>query len=402
MEEIRRKIKNITLKKYLAIVFMCFIISIAILISLTVMGCMKVQKIILNSRSIYIQAEDLEQQEDGSFINKKGDDYEWSPLTAKQKIIYYGSIVAMIVFPVLYVVIGVMLTSAFYYRRKLEKPLHFLRDGIHRIRAGDLDFELSYSCADELGRLCEAVEMTRQELKQNKKQIWGLLEDRKALNASISHDLGTPLTIIKGYIEYLQKDVPKNHVPPHVLLHTLSYMSEAVKRLESYIHCVRDVQRLDEIEIHVQPVQMNEILQELKSGFRWISEKNQIEIMIDSTVDDMVLSLDKQVFFRMIENIIDNAYRYAKSEVKIELKLKDDFLWVNVLDDGNGFTEEMLKAADSLFSTTHESSRNMGLGLYICKILCKKHEGNLVLSNGANGGGNVQFSLRMKDREKVD
>ena len=85
-----------------------------------------------------------------------------------------------------------------FYRIKLKEPLDALKQGIIHIADNDLSFSMGYQKQDELGQLCGAFEKMRRELLDNNRRMWALVDERKKINASISHDLRTPITVIKG------------------------------------------------------------------------------------------------------------------------------------------------------------------------------------------------------------
>lgn len=87
-----------------------------------------------------------------------------------------------------------------------------MKQGISHIADNDLDFSIGYGKQDELGQLCRAFETMRGELVKNDRYMWGLVEERKKINASIAHDLRTPITVIKGYSEYLDRNAGKENM----------------------------------------------------------------------------------------------------------------------------------------------------------------------------------------------
>ena len=79
--------------------------------------------------------------------------------------------------------------------------------------------------------------------------MWNMLQERKALTASVSHDLRTPITVINGYLDYLDKASRKQIITEEALHSTLKQMKGAVQRLERYVECVKDIQKIEDIEI---------------------------------------------------------------------------------------------------------------------------------------------------------
>ena len=93
------------------------------------------------------------------------------------------------------------------------------------------------------------------------------------LTASVSHDLRTPITVVKGYLEYLQKAEKSEKLSEEVLIRIISEMQQAVTRMERYIDCVRDIQNLDDIEIRKEPCRMIDLKADIERSFSLIAEK---------------------------------------------------------------------------------------------------------------------------------
>ena len=103
------------------------------------------------------------------------------------------------------------------------------------------------------------------------------------------------------------------------------------------------------------------------------------------TMDEV--RLDKSVLFRIFENLLQNALRYAKKQVRINISQKKDFLILTVEDDGNGFAGKDLEKAATVFCSSDKEGQHFGIGLSICRILCEKHGGLLSISNNKNKRG---------------
>ena len=109
---------------------------------------------------------------------------------------------------------GSMIACAFlFYRRKLKKPIELLEAAYRKVAENDLDFVLRYDSMDEMGKLCEAFEKMRRSLSENNREMWRQMEERKRLNAAFSHDLRTPLTVLKGHASMLLSSLPQHSLP---------------------------------------------------------------------------------------------------------------------------------------------------------------------------------------------
>ena len=389
------KIKTKSLRTSMAVTFLITICVIAMLSSITIFAANQVQHEILKKRYMTINSPDFQMDENtGNYIlDIDNNNITWQPLSRWDTVVYYGSYAAMVGLPVFYIAVGIGAAAAVYYRKKLREPITQLQNGVERIQEDNLDFHIEYDGDDELGRLCCSMEKMRRELRQKHKALWESLEQRKLLNASVSHDLRTPITVLKGYLDYLEKNIPQDKLTEDMLLDTVSSMQGAASRLELYVESVRDIEKIETIEIEKRSENVKLLLNELISNVRQLAGNKEIIISNDITVDK--IQIDKGVFFRILENLLQNALRYAEKQVSINLSHKKDFLILTVKDDGKGFSAADLEKATTVFYSNDKEKQHFGIGLSVCKILCEKHGGLLYVGNQKEKGACVTAKLKI-------
>ena len=382
------KVKTKSLKLSMTITFLITICIIAVMSALTIFAANKLQQELLKKQYLMISSPDFRIDEStGNYVfDIDKNTITWQPFSTGDAVAYYGSYVAMIGLPVLFITIGIGVAATIYYQKKLKIPIAQLQNGVEKIHEDNLDFHVEYNEDDELGELCCSMEKMRSELWQKQKALWESLEQRKLLNASVAHDIRTPITVLKGYLDYLEKMIPQDKLTEDMLLDTVSSMQGAVNRLEQYVDCVRDVEKIENIEIEKRPENVKRLLDEMRSNVQQL-ETNK-EILISSNIMTMdEVRLDKSVLFRIFENLLQNALRYAKKQVRINISQKKDFLILTVEDDGNGFAGKDLEKAATVFYSSDKEGQHFGIGLSICRILCEKHGGLLSISNNKNKRG---------------
>ena len=382
------KVKTKSLKLSMTITFLITICIIAVMSALTIFAANKLQQELLKKQYLMISSPDFRIDEStGNYVfDIDKNTITWQPFSTGDAVAYYGSYVAMIGLPVLFITIGIGVAATIYYQKKLKIPIAQLQNGVEKIQEDNLDFHVEYNEDDELGELCCSMEKMRSELWQKQKALWESLEQRKLLNASVAHDIRTPITVLKGYLDYLEKMIPQDKLTEDMLLDTVSSMQGAVNRLEQYVDCVRDVEKIENIEIEKRPENVKRLLDEMRSNAQQL-ETNK-EILISSNIMTMdEVRLDKSVLFRIFENLLQNALRYAKKQVRINISQKKDFLILTVEDDGNGFAGKDLEKAATVFYSSDKEGQHFGIGLSICRILCEKHGGLLSISNNKNKRG---------------
>lgn len=382
------EVKTKSLKLSMTITFLITICIIAVMSALTIFAANKLQQELLKKQYLMISSPDFRIDEStGNYVfDIDKNTITWQPFSTGDAVAYYGSYVTMIGLPVLFITIGIGVAATIYYQKKLKIPIAQLQNGVEKIQEDNLDFHVEYNEDDELGELCCSMEKMRSELWQKQKALWESLEQRKLLNASVAHDIRTPITVLKGYLDYLEKMIPQDKLTEDMLLDTVSSMQGAVNRLEQYVDCVRDVEKIENIEIEKRPENVKRLLDEMRSNVQQL-ETNK-EILISSNIMTMdEVRLDKSVLFRIFENLLQNALRYAKKQVRINISQKKDFLILTVEDDGNGFAGKDLEKAATVFYSSDKEGQHFGIGLSICRILCEKHGGLLSISNNKNKRG---------------
>lgn len=358
---------------------------------------------ILGSRSMVIADEGQVSMDENGQLVLQTIEHRLQNLSRKDQLIYYGTGVAMIVIPCLLFAVGTLLCAWLFYTVKLKKPLTILTQSADRISQNDLDFVMDYGSPDEMGQLCRAMDKMRSCLQSNNQEMWDMMEQRRKLNASIAHDLRTPLTVMKGYTEYLSHNVPLGKISETKLMATIQNLTQATERMEAYVDQVRDIQALDAVPVRKEPVSFPAFLDRQKEKYTMLVETHNLRFELRcKELPTIPLLLDKTLIERMIDNVISNAIRYAKKQITMDAGWQPGWLSICICDDGPGFSENALKAAATVFYKENSENDHFGLGLSICDTLCRKQDGSLELRNGENGGACVAMSIAATISEDTD
>lgn len=284
-----------------------------------------------------------------------------------------------------WVIFCVAMVGAAFYNQELKKPIALLLDASRQIADNQLDFKIEYAKQNELGMLCTAFDDMRSALYDNNLEMWHSLEERKRLNSAFSHDLRTPLTVLRGYTDFLEKYIPDGKITEEKLLSVISMMNGQISRLEHYTQKMNAVQKLEDIVPNAHDIPEEELFAALSETGRMICGD---DFQMNGAPTHNTVAVDTELVMQVYENLISNAIRYAEKSVVVNCSISEDILTISVLDDGKGFTEEALKnAAQPFFRDEKEPDKtHFGLGLYICRILCEKCGGTLTVENDENGG----------------
>lgn len=289
------------------------------------------------------------------------------------------------VLPVFFVICSLVLADLAFYRLKLKKPLAILQNGAERIQQQDLDFEIEKCADDEIGLFCSSFEKMRLELLNNNRELWRQMEERKRLNAAFSHDLRNPLTVLKGSAKFTRQGIQSGKATQEQLVESLIRIEEYSNRIEHYVEIVSSVQRLEQIPLYKKNVEWGILTSELESTMRLIGLDNGKQISFEITPITKTLFLDKHVLFQIAENLLSNALRFTEHNICVLCTVSENELKLTVTDDGIGFSPAFIKNGIQPFQKGSEAAEHFGMGLYVCKLLCQKHGGDLEIGNGAKG-----------------
>ncbi|OMF88583.1 hypothetical protein BK146_24475 [Paenibacillus sp. FSL R7-0333] len=291
--------------------------------------------------------------------------------------------------------LATLAASLLFYHNKLKQPIGVLREASAKISNNDLDFHIPQYSEDEMGQLCTSFESMRAALEDNNRQMWRSIEDRKQLNAAFSHDLRTPLTVLRGYADLLNKYLPEGKISKEKLLDTITTMSIHILRLENYVQIMGEAQKLEDISVAWTKVEVSVFLEQLSSLAEFLAREQSLELSFENHISEPSLYMDTGMVTRIYENLIANSLRYASLTIFVRFEMDEGFFSITVSDDGKGFSSQDLKLATTPFYTSRLEAEesHYGMGLNICKVLAEKLGGGIQLTNTKQGGACVKVLI---------
>lgn len=287
----------------------------------------------------------------------------------------------------LYLVIAWMLAGRAFLKRKLYPAFSAVKESMNYIAAGDYGHEISYLAGDEMGMLCRDFDELRKKLIREKQNQWMNEESQRRINAAFAHDMRTPLTVLSGCTEFLQRYVPKGKVTEELLLEKLSVMEHQEQRLLKLSGTMSQLQREEAREVAVEWLAGPAFAESLGNTARELALSRGITCTVAIQQLPDYFFVDAGLVEEVFDNLISNALRYAKKQIRVELCYEEEGFQIFVHDDGKGFSGRALQyATDPYFCEEKESGEHFGIGLSICRMLCEKHGGTLRLVNSVEGG----------------
>ena len=274
------------------------------------------------------------------------------------------------------------LSVGLWIYRSIAVPLVKLRKATQNIKEGNLDFVLEVEGKDEFSQLCQDFEEMRKRLKESTEEKILMDKENKELISNISHDLKTPITAVKGYVEGIMDGVADTPEKMNRYVRTIynktNEMDHLINELTFYagIDCNR-------IPYNFRRMNVAEFFQDCVEEVGLDLESKNIELNFYNLVSpETQIIADPEQLRRVISNIIGNSVKYLdKEQGKIEIRILDevDAIRVEIEDNGKGIAAKDLGHIFERFYRT-DSSRNStkggsGIGLSIVKKIIEDHGG---------------------------
>jgi two-component system, OmpR family, sensor histidine kinase BaeS len=286
---------------------------------------------------------------------------------------------------------GLASIAATVITRRITKPLRALSEGARRFAAGERGIRLKSSGRqDEISEVTDAFNALARNLEQQ--EAW-----RRALVADIAHDLRTPLSVMRSEIEAMQDGISQPDAPGLERLHgEVMLLSKLVGDLRTL-----SLAEGGGLNLKLERVALEPFLQGLISRFAPRAQEAGMTISLAPITTGLTAQLDETQFTRVINNLLENALRYAKpGSVEITVLLEVNTLSITVRDHGPGLKPDDLERiferfyqADASRTRDQAGSKGSGLGLAIARAIIEGHGGTIQASNHAQGGAVFTVTL---------
>lgn len=269
----------------------------------------------------------------------------------------------------------------------LKREIHKIAMANDNISRMDLDYEREYSKYKEIDGVLVSIDVLAKNLKKSLGEQWDMQVKQKELVEQLTHDIRTPITLIKGNLELLKEE------NPGLSSDRFADISNGIDRLEKYIDKLKKFSYTMEGK---KDVVSNEVILywiEIMSGICRLNGLN-LEVIKSECSN---IKLDKEEVAVVLQNIVTNAVEYSKKGSKITVEFKDEpeeFI-LTVRDEGTGFNKDLLPLLTEKFISgkVKDKSNKHGLGLWVVKNIVVANKGNLYLKNytGVTAGAEVKM-----------
>lgn len=301
------------------------------------------------------------------------------------------------------------LSVGLWIYRSIAVPLVKLKKATKNIKEGNLDFVLEVEGNDEFSQLCQDFEEMRKRLKESTEEKILMDKENKELISNISHDLKTPITAVKGYVEGIMDGVADTPEKMDRYVRTIYNKTNAMDHLinELTFYSKIDTNR---IPYTFSKLNVEDYFSDCAEELGLEMETRGIELVYANYVEKGVQVIaDGEQIRRVIHNIVSNAIKYMeKPRGIIQLRVKDvgDFIQVEIEDNGKGIAAKDLPYIFDRFYRTdvsrNSSKGGSGIGLSIVKKIMEDHGGKVWATSRLGIGTIMYFVLRKYQEVPMD
>ena len=257
-------------------------------------------------------------------------------------------------------------------------PFDKMKSYAAEIAKGNFDVPLDYSRSNYFGQFTWAFDSMRREITKARACEREAVENNKTVIATLSHDIKTPIASIRAYAEGLEAHMDSSPERRARYLSILIRKCDEVAKLTNdlFLHSLSD---LDKLKINAEPLEISSFVQEAIEELA----AQQDDIFFVPPSFSAYVSVDRNRLLQIIENLINNARKYAKSRIDVSLSQENSAVLLKIRDYGGGIPDEDMPFIFDKFYRGKNcgSEQGSGLGLYIVKYLTEKMGGSILLHN---------------------
>ena len=308
-------------------------------------------------------------------------------------------------FTALVILIFTSVSIGLWIYRSIAVPLVKLKKATQNIKEGNLDFVLEVDGTDEFAELCRDFEEMRRRLKESAEEKVLLDKENKELISNISHDLKTPITAVKGYVEGIMDGVADT---PEKMDRYVRTIYNKTNEMDHLINELTFYSKIDtnRIPYTFSKLNVDDYFSDCAEEVGLELETRGIQLYYANYVEkDVLVIADGEQIRRVIHNIISNAIKYMdKPKGVIQIRVKDvgDFIQVEIEDNGKGIASKDLTYIFDRFYRTdvsrNSSKGGSGIGLSIVRKILEDHGGK-VWATSREGIGTIMYFVLRKYQE---
>lgn len=279
----------------------------------------------------------------------------------------------------------------------LTKNLRLMTGTVRRFQEGDLDVRIEDPEKSDIAIFAHSFNEMADTIVDNMDKMKSVDLLRRELIANVSHDLRTPLAILKGYIETMQ--IKKNSLSDQEKEEYLQITHDNVDRLSNLINQLFEYSKLEAEQVSPvkEPFSITELSHDLIAKFRVLAKQKQITLQLDNPQENSMVYADVSLVERALQNLIENALKYTEPNGKVTLAIqrKNKNVEINITDTGTGIPLSEQPFIFDRYKQVDKSTKKQGygLGLAIVKKIMDLHDTTITVLSKPKEGSSFIFNL---------
>lgn len=270
--------------------------------------------------------------------------------------------------------IFISLYSAYYF--KIKRPINSLVLSANGILNGKY-IEIESLQNDEIGHLSREFNKISKTLIEKERALEFALEEKNILNATFSHNIANPVTILKNKIELITETNSS---------HSKDFLSinNQIERLTFYIDRMRTIQSISNIKLNREYHEGKSLAQDIEETAKVLTSGKNLNLYIDI---NGIYKLDYDIFFQIFENLLKNAVEHSNEQILVKICCDKKYIYIEIENYGDRFPDKVLDGKFMPFQSikSNRGGNNLGIGLYSSNLLAKAHHGGLEINNTKKG-----------------
>lgn len=287
-------------------------------------------------------------------------------------------------------VLGMLLAVVLSWR--FTKPLNIMKNIAERLAERDYNARTQIRQNDEVGELANTLDVLAERLQLADEESQKLEKLRREFIANISHELRTPVTVIRGSLEALRDGVVTEKADVEEFHEQMYKESLFLQRL---INDLLDLSRLQNTDFPIEkaPVNLVDVIGDAVRGSRQLGKDKELQITSSVDKDIYMLNGDYGRLRQMLMIFLHNSIKFSPAKSEVEVRLEGDKLFVS--DHGSGMkAEDVPHAFDRFYKARNEQNKSgSGLGLAIAKQIALRHGMQLSLTSTLGEGTTIMVQL---------
>jgi signal transduction histidine kinase len=279
----------------------------------------------------------------------------------------------------------------------LTKNLRLITGTVRKFQEGDLDARIENPKSSDIAIFAKSFNEMADTIVGNMDKMKSVDLLRRELIANVSHDLRTPLAVLKGYIETLQmKRETLSETEKHEYL---QITHDNVDKLSNLINQLFEYSKLEAEQVTPvkEPFSITELSHDLIAKFRVLAERKKIGLQLDNPEENCMVYADVSLVERALQNLIENAIKYTDSKGKVTLSLtkKGKNIEIDITDTGTGIPVSEQPFIFDRYKQVDKSAKKQGsgLGLAIVKKIMELHDTTITVLSKPKEGSSFIFNL---------